>query len=232
MPQKKVTGKVVKIRKSRRTPPINKKLIIALVITAVVIASTYGFVSTYQGGTTPTQTLKPYEVIERLAYEDNITAVLIYIVSGNLKLEDKVLGVYDRLIFLIQPATMQLPSNVGEGENTTIRYYMVRYNTEHYLTNYLLNMLGTTSVVKNLSDILVDEWLLRLLYENITTTELGRSRETIQPLGDVEVQKLRVEANSTAITISREVLYGLPVEITYSKEGSEVKLRLSDVIKY
>ncbi len=231
MHQKKTAGKVVKVRKPRRTIPINPKLIAAIILAAAVVASVYGLSLIYRGSVTAPQTLGPYEIIGKLYEGDNIVAILAYQVSGNLDAGGKVLGVYDRLVFLVQPGTMQVPPEEEGGENITIRYYVVRYDTEHYLSNYLLDKLGTASLVSNLSSIIVDEETLKLIYENVSISELGRERRNT-PLGDVEIRKYRIEVDDAVITVSREAVYKLPVEVTYSRNGNEVRMTLTDVIKY
>ncbi|MEM0360970.1 MAG: hypothetical protein QXY36_01135 [Sulfolobales archaeon] len=229
MSKKKVTGKVVKVRRARKTLPISKKLLIVVVIIAVMAVSTYGFTRIYQGSTTPTQTLKPYDILKDLATVDNISAVLVYIVTGDLDVGGKVLGIYDKLVFIVQPTSMEVPSNGDEGKNVTVRYYLVRYDTTHYLTNYLLSRLGINPLIRNLSDFLVDKETLASLYQNITLSDLGLSRKNIRVLGDVEVHIHRIEADDAVITVCNEVVYGLPVEVTYYRKGYEVRLTLDNV---
>ncbi|MEM0453706.1 MAG: hypothetical protein QXO98_03525 [Sulfolobales archaeon] len=232
--EKKTTGKVVKVKKSRRTFLVNKKLVIALAIAVVLVLGTYSFFSFYKWNpSSPTQqVLKPHEIIEQLVSSDNITAILIYTVSGDLDLSDKVVGIYDRLVFILQPAKMQVPSTTEGEENITIRYYLVRYETTHYLSYYLLNKLGTSPYVENLSQLIVDEEVLKSLYENVNISQLGSIKKNVKPLGEVEVNQYWVEVDNKTITIYREVRYGLPIEVVYSSRGNEVRLTLSDVIKY
>lgn len=232
MSKKKVTGKVVKVRKARRTLPINKRLLITVAIAAVVAASAYGFTMIYRRDTTPAQTLKPYEIVEKLVTTDNVTAVFVYMVTGDLDVGGKILGIYDKLIFIVRPVSTEVPSSGDEGENATVRYYVVRYDTTHYLTNYLLSKLGTTPLIGNLSDLLVDKEALASLYQNITLSDLGLSRKNIRVLGDVEVHTYRIDADDTVITVCGEAVYGLPVEVTYYRKGYEIRLVLNDIMKY
>lgn len=234
MSKKKATGKVVKVKKAKKTLPINKRLLIGVVIVAIVAVSAYGFLMIYRdrGSTTPAQTLKPYEIVEKLVTTDNVTAVLVYTVTGDLDVGEKILGIYDKLIFIVQPVSMEVPSGGDEGKNATVRYYVVRYDTAHYLTNYLLSKLGTTPLIGNLSDFLVDKETLASLYESITLSDVGLSRKNIRALGDVEVHTYRIEADDAVITVCKEAIYGLPVEVAYYRKGYEVKLTLNDIIKY
>ncbi|MCS7108994.1 MAG: hypothetical protein RMH77_04715 [Sulfolobales archaeon] len=231
--KKKATGKIVHVKKSRRTIRVNRKLLIALVAVVAVILSGYVLSSSIRGGSPTTQqSLKPYEIIEQLTTSDNVTAILVYTASGNLALRDKVLGVYDRLVFILQPAKMQLPSTDEEGKNITIRYYIVRYDTSHYLSNYLLSKLGTTPFIENLSQLIVDEDTLRLMYGELNTSELGSINMNSKVLGGIEARLYRIEVNASTINIYREVKYGLPVEVAYFSGNEEIKLTLNDVIKY
>lgn len=175
-------------------------------------------------------TLKPYEVLKSLVEGNNTNAALIYSVSGDLLVNTTVLGVYDRLIFLVQPTFI---NQSGGSENVSVvKYYLIRYDTEHYLSNYLLPKLGTAYFTEDLSNLLVNELVLNSTCSNFSKTYLGEVSKYVRPLGEVRVKTYEVRCDSAVITEGLEATYNIPVEVSYVGNNTNVKIVLDDVMKY
>ena len=175
-------------------------------------------------------TLKPYEVLRSLVEGNNTNAVLIYSVSGNLLVNTTVLGVYDRLIFLVQPTFI---NQSGGSENVSVvKYYLIRYDTEHYLSNYLLPKLGTAYFTEDLSNLLVNELVLNSTCSNFSKIYLGDVTKYVRPLGEVRVKMYEVRCDSAVITEGLEATYNIPVEVSYVSNNTNIRIVLDDVMKY
>jgi len=178
---------------------------------------------------TPT-TLKPYEILKSLVEGNDTNAILVYNVSGNLLVDTVVLGVYDRLVFLIQP--MYINQSEGSENVSVIKYYLIRYDTEHYLSNYLLPKLGTTYVTEELSNLLVNELVLNSTCSNFSKEYLGEVSRYVGPLGEVGVKVFEVRCDSALITKALEATYNIPVEVVYVSNNTNIKVVLDSVMKY
>jgi len=223
-------GKVVKVRKTRRrlyTPKTLAIVLVVVVLSVITVFTYYTYRPSASEGTSTT--LKPYEILKSLVEGNDTNAILVYSVSGNLLVNTTVLGVYDRLVFLVQPIYI----NQSEGsENVSfIKYYLIRYD-ENYLSNYLLPKLGTAYVTEELNNLLVNKLVLNSTCSNFSKKYLGEVSKYVRPLGEVGVKVYEVMCDSAVITESLEATYNIPVEVVYAGGNTSIRVVLDDVMKY
>jgi len=233
-------GKVVKVRKVRRSPlatPTTRRVLVIALATVLAI-SAYAVLSTHGIGGGSGSTLSPYEIIKLLAEGENtsINVALVYDVMGDVVIGNgTIVNVYDKIILTIQPGRSEIPINKTIDNETVestevIKYYIVRYDSTPYLTYYALSKLGTSPIADNLSELMVNKKALLSSYDDVKVRDLGGLTLRNEVLGNVTVTVREIQYNSISIKEFNEVMYGLPIEVVVSEKGCELRLRLSGVI--
>ncbi len=232
MPKKgsKESGKVVKIKRARRSTKL-PSLKLILIVTSVIIISLaiYSHAPRLSEGAKGTaESLKPQDILKDLA-AGNASVALIYDVSGDLLIGNgTVLNVYDRLAIIVQPYSIA----TNESNSSASWKYAIRSDiTSQYLSYYLLSKLGNDVVANDTRDILLNINVLKRLYGNVSYEVLGIEKINNKVLGDVEVEVYEYSYDSLKVRAYYEVTYGVPVELDLNDGGYVVRLTLSNILK-
>jgi len=249
--KEKGAGKVIVKKKARVSPSIKTRkvrwdLVIAAVIVIFIAVGVVYLVT--HASRESSQQIKPttenlYKALEEIYFTNkpnpNATLDVFYDVRGNVNLNGTVFGVKDFIQFRIffYNRTLKVPTNEsGASSNKTVvlRGHGVIPIGAYYVQP-VLNILGFTSKVENISMLLVNVENLKKHNVSVKTEYLGHDKVTIptvkEPLDTVKVRYIYTidihnKTYHVNATVWYETKYKFPVKAVIDINGYVLTFKL------